>query len=386
MAKKEDGGFIAIRGFAFQFDKAILEILKNPTTKYQVENLQDYNFNDYAVQVKYYPAEYTASKRKAQLKGFIIKLLNKFRNDNSIKYCIYAYYKEMTEETVRLSMSELDDHLGKNKNDFNQTEKQSFLNHFKIVYAPDFKKQFKEVIEQIKIQYACREDLAICHHAIMVNHLERLVLKYKADDAAQRSCIKKDFDDLLKRQEKLVFLTGYQSVLDSNRYHTALRKKYFGRSPFQPKERFFIVEPNSNWDLHEIEHILLDVATKWTNNNFSRVPNRERCSPAFFIRTDDTNLRSLKQQLYRSGKSFQDGYPFTGANFDHTRIHCSQSPTNKLDMFFVHDQQEVELVLTHRQLPTEVFQFYQTTQVEVPLTTRHIAIKINDINDILEIA
>ena len=386
MSKKEDGGFIAIRGFAFQFDKAILEILKNPTIRYQVENLQDYNFNDYAVQVKYYAADYTRSKRKSQLKGFIVKLLKEFRNDNSIKYCIYAYYKGIQEETVQLSISELDDYLGENKNDFNQMEKQNFLTHFKIIYAPDFKRQFEDVIEQIKIQYNCNTDIAICHHAIMVSHLERLILKYEVDEASKRTCIKKDFDEILEKQEELTFLTGYKSVLDSTKYHSALRKKYFRRTPFQPKERLFIIEPNSEWELHEIEHVLLGVAMKWTNNNLNRVLNRERCSPAFFIRTENTNLISLKQQLYQSGKSFQDGYPFAGAAFDPARIHCAQSPTNKLDMFFVNDLKEVELILTHRNLPAEIFQFYQTTPVEPTPITRHTAIKVNNINEILEIA
>lgn len=386
MKKEEDGGFIALRGFAFQFDKALLEILKNPSDRYQIENIQDYNFKDHAVQVKYCATDYSKSQRKAQIKGFIIKLLKAFSSDTSKKYCIYAYYKGVSEEIVKLTPLELDDYLGKEKGKFTDELKQNFIANFKIIFAPDFKEQFNQIIENIKIQYGCSTDHAICYHAIMVSYLERLVIKYKRDEAAQRSCIKKDFDKLLSKQQEMIFRTGYQHILDTSKYHSILRKRYFNRRLFSPKERLFIIEPNPMWDSYEIEHILLTLAQKWTNNHLAKTPNNERCSPAFLVRTEENNLIDLKQLLYQNGQHFKDGYPFKGASFDPKQIHCEQFPLMKVDMFFVQNEEEALFKLKHHNRPTEVFQFYQTTPIEFDTPTRHISIKIDDTNDILEIA
>ena len=63
---KMDGGYYAIKGFAFQIDKAILEILDaDDSTQVKIEEIQDINSENFVIQVKYKEkARFTPSKIK----------------------------------------------------------------------------------------------------------------------------------------------------------------------------------------------------------------------------------------------------------------------------------------------------------------------------------
>ena len=51
----KDGGYYAIKGFDYQIDKTILEVLKQPNGDEEVaiEQIQDINTNSYVIQDKY---------------------------------------------------------------------------------------------------------------------------------------------------------------------------------------------------------------------------------------------------------------------------------------------------------------------------------------------
>lgn len=50
---QEDGGYYAVKGFLYQYDKTIFEILKNPETEIKFELVQDINYEDYVIQIKH---------------------------------------------------------------------------------------------------------------------------------------------------------------------------------------------------------------------------------------------------------------------------------------------------------------------------------------------
>lgn len=49
---REEGGSNAIKGFLFQFDKTILEVLENPNSVIRVEQSEDIEQEKYYIQVK----------------------------------------------------------------------------------------------------------------------------------------------------------------------------------------------------------------------------------------------------------------------------------------------------------------------------------------------
>lgn len=71
---QEEGGYYAIKGFLYQYDKAILEILlKDEGLPVYIERIQDIDCENYVLQVKHREAaDYSASK----IREPIIKLLD----------------------------------------------------------------------------------------------------------------------------------------------------------------------------------------------------------------------------------------------------------------------------------------------------------------------
>jgi len=61
-----DGAYTALSGYKFQFDKTILEIFENPSKSIQIEQVQDYGYDDFVVQVKYHNTDYTLPQQKAK--------------------------------------------------------------------------------------------------------------------------------------------------------------------------------------------------------------------------------------------------------------------------------------------------------------------------------
>ena len=89
--KEEDGGYYAIKGFEYQIDKAILELLTSDTENQNisVENIQDIDSESFVMQVKY---KETAKFVPSAIKEPVIKLINEFIEQASKKYYLYAFF------------------------------------------------------------------------------------------------------------------------------------------------------------------------------------------------------------------------------------------------------------------------------------------------------
>ena len=143
-----DGAYIALKGYKFQFDRTILEIFNNSTRKIEIEQLQDYGFDDYLVQVKYHNTDYTPAQQKQKIKKPLVLLFDQFLKNKSKKFVLFIYLKGVSPAYKILNIKELDSILGK-INKFSNTEKKDFIKNFSIIYADDFENQYKEVIQKI---------------------------------------------------------------------------------------------------------------------------------------------------------------------------------------------------------------------------------------------
>ena len=88
-----DGAYIALRGYKFQFDRTILEIFNNTTKTIEIEQLQDYGYDDYLVQVKYHNTDYTAAQQKQQIKKPLVQLFEQFLKNRKKKFILFIYLK-----------------------------------------------------------------------------------------------------------------------------------------------------------------------------------------------------------------------------------------------------------------------------------------------------
>jgi len=379
--KKEDGGYIAIRGFAYQFDKALLDMLQHPDKGYQIENLQDHNYEEYAIQVKYYDREYKPSEQKQKIKAVLINFLNDLSENPERRYCLYSYFNGVEEAAVSIDFNGLNDYLGKKKTEFDDALKYRLVKDLKLIYAPDFKKQFKTLIEEISKAYTCDKNDACCYHAMMVSHLERLILEYKVDQAERRTCSKTDLNRIVQNAKDVIFRNAYVEFLGRDKFHKHIHKQYFDRKHIAAKERIFIIEPQPSWGLYEIRMALYEIASKWGKNG-QNTPNGERCSPFFHVRINEEDMVALKSEIRAEGKAFTDGHYFKGAPFDPGLLIELQTRHRNFDMLFIDKPDDIVQTLRAAHRAKEVFQFYHTTPLDFEADVKHIKIQIDRLEDI----
>ena len=110
-----DGGYYAIKGFLYQFDKSLIEILRNPEQKVGIEKKQDIDIKSYSIQVKH---KETQNYSPSKINNAVIKLLNLFKNDKSQKFCLYCYFKDKSPCIYKLNLTELDKIIGDKKEEY----------------------------------------------------------------------------------------------------------------------------------------------------------------------------------------------------------------------------------------------------------------------------
>jgi len=56
--RQQNGGYYAIKGFTYQFDKSLLEVLANQSKQIEIEQIQDIGIEGFYIQVKYKETQY----------------------------------------------------------------------------------------------------------------------------------------------------------------------------------------------------------------------------------------------------------------------------------------------------------------------------------------
>jgi hypothetical protein len=87
--KIEDGGYYALKGFAFQFNKSLLEVLENQESDVEIEQIQDIGVDNYYIQVKYHETQTYANWK---IKKPMVQLLEYSKSDKSRNFCLYCYF------------------------------------------------------------------------------------------------------------------------------------------------------------------------------------------------------------------------------------------------------------------------------------------------------
>ena len=175
---QEEGGYYAIKGFLYQYDKAILKILsRDEGVPVYIERIQDIDCENYVLQVKHKEAaDYSASK----IREPIIKLLDTFVNDMSKKFCLYAYFRNQKPHSIKFkTVQELKDILkyrDKEKTEnlqgkYTNEQMESFIKNFTLQFAENYEIQFENVLKMIREKMKVEEDEAWIYHAIICDKL-----------------------------------------------------------------------------------------------------------------------------------------------------------------------------------------------------------------------
>lgn len=381
-----DGAYIALRGYKFQFDRTILELFNNPTKTIEIEQLQDYGFDDYLVQVKYHNTDYTAPEQKQKIKKPLVLLFEQFLKNRNKKFILFIYLKGISASQKTLTVTELDSILGKIKK-FSVADKNDFVKCFLIIYADDFESQYKEVIQKIKVAYSKTNEEAEIYYSVISSHLLEIVTKNPPAVNSKRKTSKSEIDKLILNGKKLIFKSAYLEIVTKEKQLKNLNKLFFKSTlNTEPHERIFIIEVKPTVDVKLLKEIVLLLKTKWSKNKTKTIPDTDRFVPfVYFNGIQESDLVKLKSDLQKDGYVIKDGYDFLNAPFNINSINIRPTFANELFFKFINKQQDLEKLLNNLSRTGEVYQFFIENPASILFTGKHIEIEVEEIEDIKNI-
>ncbi len=303
--KTEDGAYYAIKGFIYQFDKTILEILnQNDENKFvKIEQEQDLEYENYVVQVKYYETVYTKPQQKQKIKDATLKLMTDFALDETKQYCLFVYFNGEDKKIIKhSSVSELDKLLGSKSNMFHSSFKEKFIKNYTLVYATNFQKQFNNVINMIKSEYNCKEE-AFIYHAIIRNHLLNLITDNSKTSYTQRQCNKKTITNIVNQTKSKIIHSAYAKYLGEVKY-TKFLKKQLSNINYTYNNYIFFGNNITEKSTFSFSHLIKNIADKYFNYK-----NLSKAKPfTIIVDKPQKELLEIKKQLIRLNIRFNDGY------------------------------------------------------------------------------
>ena len=374
-----DGGYYAIKGFEYQIDKNILEILKETDVNkaINIEQKQDIDTADFVMQVKYKEAtKFTPSKIKTP----VIQLMDEHKKDNTKKYILYCFFKDFNGYTESTSIDSI---LGSTKTYYTQQQKTDFEKSFELKFAPQFDIQLEQTIREIQnLNYS--EDESIIFHSRASNYLRNLIIKNSPNQILKRTCTKNDLIDLFKNDRKVIFENSFRFFKGEESYFRKMKNNFFTSNNVDKTIRIFIIELDGSESKSEIVLLLKKISDKYFKK-FTRDIKGE--APFFFLRNIDSQKNiEVKEQLVNAKIIFKDGYDFLNSKFNLISITSKSSKENRISVKLINSETELNQVIDFNfNSMKEVYQFFQSKPLNINIDLKEINIEIKKSNEILKI-
>ena len=374
-----DGGYYAIKGFAFQIDQTILKILgsDNENAAVGFEKIQDVDTDGFVMQVKY---KETQTYAPSKIRTPMIQLISEFQRERDNAYYLYCYFKDKDEANLSLDVASLDKILGKQKSRFPDSDKSAFTKKFQLRFAPTFQDQFHDVLKKIQECDFCNDqDEAVLYYSNIVAHITGIITSNT--DPAQRKSTKAEIISLIENNKRLIFSSAFRDYQGEQLYFRRIKRMYFSYRCINDWERFFIIETNSGESLSKIKDSILKIS-----NTFCRIQGKVVKSGApyiYLVNFPSDKLVQLKTELISEGNILKDGHDFYHAEFSKESIKENTTNSNKICLKFVNTGDCLaELLKEDFGKTKEVYQFYVDNPVNINEDIKNIKIQIRDISDI----
>lgn len=369
----EDGGFYAIKGFLYQFDKTLIEVLEHPEDQFTVENIQDIDCQAFVIQVKHHAAQdYAPSK----IRRPIIQIIELFQSNPAKKYCLYCHFKDKPPQEHKLELEELDKILGtKDKDIYSPELKRRFVESFQLTFSHNYEEQFLYLASLIEKGFSLREGMSFLYHSIIRSKLLNIAV---LPDAINRTIKKSDLDSYLNQAEKYIFYTSYSKYLERAKYESLVKREYFTIkvANLNNFERLFTVDFDGKINKTDILRIITQISKKYYRSYKSP-------APYISIRSIQNDLlNGVKRELIDLRYSFSDGTQFDGDKFRLDYLKGEGNPQNKIVVKIIN---EPLLESIAKEIPfQEVFSFYLENPPQLELPGKRINIQIEQTDQILK--
>jgi len=364
MIDENDGGYYAIKGFLYQFDKALIEVLRNPQSEVGIEQRQDIDYQDFVIQVKH---KETQEYKDYKIKKPVQKLIEMFKTDQTQKICLYCYFYDRPISKWILKTRELNSILGDQAGNYSSYLKSKFIKGFYIQFSYDYETQFLQLIDLIKSSFSLVDgDVAYFYHSLLRSKLLDISVREKKE----RHISRHNLDEFIGAAEKTLFYEAYSKYLDKAKYERLVKKEFFTlrTANLDNFERLFIVQCDEEVSTVELHKIVTMLIHKYYR--MGKSPQPYLC----FTYISEDRLVVLKQDLLDQGISFDDGTYFNGDRFRLERIIDNRLSDNKIWIKIV-DHQYLDRVLSKIKFH-EVYQFYLNIPLDIELMYSHTKIQV----------
>ena len=366
MTETIDGGYFAIKGFLYQFDRTLIEMLNNPTACVAFENRQDIDYDDWVIQIKH---KETQDFRPAKIRRAVGQLLALFAGTPGLKLILYCYFKDQTPRDWTPSLRELDEILAEDAGNYPVGKRRAFLRNLSIRFSSDFEVQFRELISLIKNEFSIvADEEAIIYHSLLRSHLLTRSILPKG----QRRASLKELKVLSQNAEKAVFYTAYSRYLGTDKYEKMLKKHFFTfrAANIENFERLIILDPEPMVP----RETLLQLATTLSQKYFRRGKSPQ---PYLCVRNLPADVISeMKRSLVDQNIAFFDGTHFDGDRFRLDELVLGRLSDPHLCLKIVPESALPDIL--SRVDFNEVFQFYVRSPADIASRGRHVCMALTD--------
>ena len=409
MAETNREATATIRGYIYQFDATIGEILKLSGDDFVVvEGIEDFDvFGEAGDQ--YFQCKYLSSKKLTYpvIRDAILPMFEEFLtrvlgDRETPTYHLYGHFKEGSIGDKRLSGEELKQVLKK------QTR------------VPLKSGGYKMETEDLKEKYGATDQDIECFSKCLIIHSCKEYVTHKNDIVGELSrtfnedlMIAKEFlypsaftliSDLasnpnqeerrIKKAEFLAKINPSKAVYNiwfiqergEDAYCKQIRRSFFSQMNIGPEERLFFIETNDITQDADLLGLVKEIRRKWSTHNVVRKPPKERYAPyLYFPNIDRSRLVRLKGNLHREGIIFIDGYDFQDAEFCVDSLCKPQTNENQISLRFVNTADELDSLIESFSISFTVYQFILTEPIDIDRTCRQISIPVRTIDMIQKI-
>lgn len=397
-----------ITGYFYQFDKSILELLKQDDDKASIciEGIEDIDVvsadETSAIQCKYYAkTEYNHSVIK---KPITLMLRHFAENKNSgIKYHLYGHYKSGHEKLTNLTLESLKTnfltyrktekdeqdkkvdvtHLVHEELNLNDEDLNLFLRLLTVdIHAPSFDDQYKDIINAIKSNLRVSEvEAELYHYNSALKLIKNISIK---QTKKERTTTKTDFIKQIKIKDE-IFDSWFIRRKGRDKYIQSVKKQHLSSGlNMEAFDRFFLIECCDNSSLSDLKDSIFLLAKKWSK--VSQRQNPTFCPSIYVHSLTQENLVKLKNIMFTEGVVFVDAYPFRGSNMYSSHFYTKPTSENKIKFRFVDSLDDLTILVDDASRTVEIYQFYKDKVFFECDEFKHVKIKVEEISYIKDLA
>jgi hypothetical protein len=293
-----DGGYYAIKGFEFQIDKTLLEVLLSTDFNAEVclEQIQDINNGDYVMQVKY---KETAKLTPSVIRKPIVQLINEFLTDSTKDYILYCFFGDTNGHSENVDLVFLNEILGVESSSFSSTVKEQFIAKFKMCFSEDFQSQFLSVLTKLQeLSFCNSKEEAIYYYSILEDYLRKKVINHPPSEMANRKVTKNEILEYLGNGRKIIFTSTFKEYKGEQAYFRLVKSKF--KKPIK-NQHTIVVLGSIKEETIDFGNLIYQIIKKHYNKATYDV------KPLLFVIPND-KVEHVKIILIQEESVFNDGF------------------------------------------------------------------------------